>query len=74
MKRVSIVIPCLDPTDELLSLTESLTDYGFNDIIIINDGSSSECAAIFSALAEKPEYIQYYFNTTKLNMQHKLKI
>lgn len=55
MKRVSIVIPCLDPTDELLSLTESLTDYGFNDIIIINDGSSSECAAIFSALAEKPE-------------------
>ena len=55
MKRVSIVIPCLDPTDELLSLTESIIAEGLEDIIIINDGSAPEREALFAKLAEKPQ-------------------
>ncbi len=55
MKRVSIVIPCLDPTDELLSLTESIIAEGFEDIIIVNDGSAPEREALFAKLAEKPQ-------------------
>jgi len=49
--RAAVLIPAWDPNQSLVSLVESLLQYGFGAIIIVNDGSSSTSDEIFSELA-----------------------
>ena len=51
---VSVILPSYDPSDKLIKTVETLTEAGFDDIIIIDDGSSEECQAVFEAVAAKP--------------------
>ena len=37
--NVSVIIPSLNPDDKLINVVDSLIEYGFDDIILINDGS-----------------------------------
>ncbi|MDD6572302.1 MAG: bifunctional glycosyltransferase family 2/GtrA family protein [Thermoflexaceae bacterium] len=39
---VTVIIPSLNPDEKLLLVVKSLTDIGFKDIIIVNDGSDKE--------------------------------
>lgn len=48
----SIVIPALNPEYALLSYVEKLLHSGFSHIIVVDDGSSPERAAIFHALEQ----------------------
>lgn len=41
MKNISIVIPSLDPDEKLVEVVRGLREAGFEDIVIINDGSSA---------------------------------
>lgn len=45
--KVSVIIPSLNPDDKLVKVVDSLIEYGFNDIIIVNDGSNAEHMAPF---------------------------
>lgn len=55
LSKVSIVIPSLDPDDKLLAVVDGLLSVGFDDIILINDGSKPENLSYFSAAAENPQ-------------------
>lgn len=56
-KKSVIIIPSLEPGDELIPYVNELIANGFNRIIVINDGSNSSYNEIFSTLATKPECI-----------------
>lgn len=40
--NVTVVIPSLDPDEKLINLVNELHDNGFDDIVVVNDGSSAE--------------------------------
>ena len=52
---IAIVIPSLSPGKELVEYSKELIKYGFNNIIVVNDGSSTEYDHIFNSLKEHKE-------------------
>lgn len=63
--KFTIIIPSLNPNDKLIKLVNELLDFGFNDIIVINDGSSSEYDKIFDMLPKKVKLIKHDVNKGK---------
>ena len=57
ISNIAIVIPSLSPDKKLIEYTSDLIQYGFSNIIIVNDGSSNEYDNIFNSLIEKKEVI-----------------
>jgi len=53
--EVTIIIPSLDPTDTLLHVVTELIGSGFDDIIIVNDGSERRCIGYFETLEKLDE-------------------
>lgn len=51
---VSIVIPAYNPDAKFISFLKELKDSGYNDIIVVNDGSKKETLHLFRE--EKEEY------------------
>lgn len=49
---VSVILPSFNPTEKLIKAVEALTKSGFDDIIIINDGSYS--TEIFDRVSSMP--------------------
>lgn len=58
--NISVILPSYNPSEKLVKAVNALTEYGFDDIIVINDGSSDSCQKIF-------EEIDSYPNVTLLN-------
>ena len=42
LSKISVVLPSLDPDEKLHLVIEGLLEYGFTDIILVNDGSKPE--------------------------------
>ena len=42
LSQVSVVLPSLDPDEKLDAVIDGLLEYGFTDIILVNDGSKPE--------------------------------
>ncbi len=42
LSNISVVLPSLDPDEKLHLVIEGLLEYGFTDIILVNDGSKAE--------------------------------
>ena len=56
LSKVSVVLPSLDPDEKLTAVIDGLLEYGFTDIILINDGSKKENLHYFEdAAAKHPE-------------------
>ena len=56
LSKISVVLPSLDPDDKLIAVIDGLLEYGFTDIILINDGSKPENLHYFlDAAAQHPE-------------------
>lgn len=55
MKNCIVVIPVLEPNEAFIPYVKQLIEEEFASIIIVNDGSSSEKAKIFSCLDKLPE-------------------
>jgi len=55
LNKISVIIPSLDPTDTLINVVTELIGSGFDDIIIINDGSESRYSGYFEALEKLEE-------------------
>lgn len=50
LKKVYIMIPTLNPTEDLIDYIKHLKEKGFNDILVINDGSNKEKQPIFDTI------------------------
>ena len=46
--HIPLIIPCYEPDDRLISLLQALSANGFTNIVLVNDGSSSEYDHYFS--------------------------
>ena len=42
LSKITVVLPSLDPDDKLVAVIDGLLQYGFSDIILVNDGSKKE--------------------------------
>jgi len=54
-KSISVIIPSLNPSEELVRVVTGLAEAGFEDIIVVNDGSGAEYAAHFEEIAGFPQ-------------------
>ncbi|MBQ2826135.1 MAG: bifunctional glycosyltransferase family 2/GtrA family protein [Clostridia bacterium] len=52
---ISVVIPAYKPDEKLISTVRGLVDVGFDDIIIVNDGSDESYDNIFNIIGTVPE-------------------
>ena len=48
---VAVLLPSWEPDAELLPLVESLCGRGFGALVVVDDGSGPESAALFQAVA-----------------------
>lgn len=48
--KVSIIIPVLNPTSRLVTLTNELIKNKFNDIVVVDDGSTNDYKSIYKKL------------------------
>ncbi|MBO4937506.1 MAG: bifunctional glycosyltransferase family 2/GtrA family protein [Oscillospiraceae bacterium] len=56
LSNISVVLPSLDPDEKLVAVIDGLLEYGFTDIILVNDGSKPENLHYFTdAAAQHPE-------------------
>lgn len=53
--KVSVIIPSLNPDDKLLRTVEGLAAVGFDDIIVVNDGSDAEHKEPFEELSKRDD-------------------
>ena len=54
LEGVSVVVPSYKPDEKLLKLIDGLTEAGFNDIIVVDDGGGNEFASIFREIEKNP--------------------
>jgi len=52
LSKISVVLPSLDPDEKLKAVIDGLLEYGFTDIILVNDGSKKENLHYFYEEAE----------------------
>ncbi len=55
LSNICVVLPSLDPDTKLLTVIDGLLEYGFTDILLINDGSKPENLHYFETAATHPE-------------------
>lgn len=56
-KKAVVIIPALEPGDELIPYIDELITAGLEKIIVINDGSNPTYDPIFNAISEKSECV-----------------
>lgn len=49
----AVIIPTLNPTDELISFVQRLASYGFQEIIVVDDGTTLPYSHIFEQLSSQ---------------------
>ena len=55
LEKITVVLPSLDPDEKLKAVIDGLLEYGFTDIILVNDGSKPENVHYFEEAAQHPE-------------------
>jgi len=55
LSGISVVLPSLNPDEKLLAVVDGLLQYGFTDIILVNDGSASVNFHYFEEAAAHPQ-------------------
>lgn len=53
INNIPIIIPAYEPDEKLPKLIGDLKEYGFENIIVVNDGSRSECDSFFKESLDK---------------------
>ncbi|MCG1021535.1 bifunctional glycosyltransferase family 2/GtrA family protein [Sutcliffiella horikoshii] len=54
---VTVLIPAYNPDEKLTTLIEEIIKEGFQQILVVNDGSKADCQSIFSKIKEREECI-----------------
>jgi len=52
LSKISVVLPSLDPDEKLNAVIDGLLEYGFTDIVLVNDGSKPENLHYFTDAAQ----------------------
>lgn len=52
--NVTVIIPSLNPDEKLLNTIKDLEQSGFDDIVVVNDGSGAEYLGIFETISKNP--------------------
>lgn len=66
LSRISVVLPSLDPDEKLAAVIDGLLEYGFTDILLVNDGSKQENLHYFAeAAAQHPEITVLHHKVNK---------
>ena len=66
LTNISVVLPSLDPDEKLIAVVDGLLEYGFTDIIMVNDGSKPENLHYFTDLAaQHPEITLLHHEVNK---------
>ena len=56
LNNITVILPSLDPDEKLSAVIDGLLEVGFQDILLINDGSKPENLHYFTdAAAAHPE-------------------
>ncbi|MCH5209112.1 MAG: bifunctional glycosyltransferase family 2/GtrA family protein [Oscillospiraceae bacterium] len=55
--NVPVIIPTYNPKEKIFDVIDGLCKKGFENIVIIDDGSKAECTDIFSKIEEIPECV-----------------
>jgi len=55
VKNVSVIIPAYKPDEKLIVTLTELVSLGFDDIIVVNDGSGEKFAPVFDKVKNIPE-------------------
>lgn len=50
-----IIIPAYNPDAKCLATIEGLVEAGFEDIVVVDDGSKPECGPLFDRMADMPQ-------------------
>lgn len=54
IKNMSVILPSYKPDEKLLAVLDGLSENGFSDVIVVNDGSGSDYDEIFRKAAAYP--------------------
>ena len=66
LSKITVVLPSLDPDEKLIAVIDGLLEYGFSDIILVNDGSKQENLHYFTDLAARhPEITLLHHEVNK---------
>jgi len=52
LKSIAVLIPAREPEERLIALAQELAAAGFGAVIVLDDGSSAACAAVFEPVAQ----------------------
>lgn len=63
--KVSIIIPVLNPTSRLVTLTNELIKNKFNDIVVVDDGSTNDYKSIYKKLNKNIRVMYHSVNLGK---------
>ena len=55
MNNISVIIPAYKPDGKLLNTLKELVEAGFDDLLVIDDGSGSEYLPIFEQVEAIPQ-------------------
>lgn len=55
--KISVIVPSLNPDEKLVAVVEGLIKEGFDDIIVVNDGSNEEHMQPFIEVAKHSEVV-----------------
>ena len=55
LSNITVVLPSLDPDEKLGLVIDGLLEYGFSDIVLVNDGSKAENLHFFEKAAAHPQ-------------------
>lgn len=61
----TVIVPSYEPDERMVHTVEGLLEEGFTDVIVVNDGSSSECEKYFYYVSELPNVTLINHETNK---------
>ena len=64
---VTVIVPSYNPDEKLVKTVDGLLEYGFTDVLVVDDGSAEDKKVFFKEVAAKPgvTVIHHYVNRGK---------
>ena len=64
-KKIVILLPSYNPDEKLVKCVNDIFDAGFNEIIVVDDGSKEECQKYFDQVKDKVHIVRHAVNQGK---------
>lgn len=64
-EKIVMLLPSYNPDEKLVKCVDSLVEAGFNEIVVVDDGSKDECQKYFIEVADKVHLVRHAVNQGK---------